>query len=58
MQRQRFITTIKNVTKEKIKLRSLFGFHSASKIDSYSRGEERVGEGKKNPKECTEQVKK
>jgi len=40
MQRQRFITTIKNVTKEKIKLRSLFGFHSASKIDSYSEGKD------------------
>ena len=42
----------------KKKTSKLNRFHSALKIDSYSRGEKRVGEGKKNPKECTEQVKK
>ena len=42
------------MTKEKLKLKSLIGFHSASKIDSYNKGEKR----KKNPKESTEQVKK
>jgi len=37
---------------EKIKLKSLIGFHSASKIDSYNRA------GGKKKKESTEQVKK
>ena len=37
----------------KTKLKSLIKFHSANKIDSYSRGEKK-GE---NPKESTEQVK-
>ena len=50
MQRQRFITTIKNVTEEKKKLQSLIRFHSANKINNYNRG----GKGKKNPKESTE----
>ena len=34
------------------KLKGLIRFHSANKIDNYSRGEK-----KKNPKESTEQVK-
>ena len=51
MQRQMFITTIKNVTGGIKKLKSLIGFHSANKIDDYNRG------GEKNPKESTEQVK-
>ena len=40
------MTTIKNVTeeKEKKKLKSLIGFHSANKIDNYNR---RGGEKKK-----------
>ena len=42
MQRQRFITTIKNVTKgKKKKLKGLIRFHSANKIDNYNRGGER-----------------
>ena len=36
-----FITTIKNVTEEKKKLKSLIGFHSADKIDNYNRGEKK-----------------
>ena len=38
LQEQRFITTIKNVTEEKKKLKSLIRFHSANKIDNYYRG--------------------
>ena len=38
MQRQRFTTTIKNVTEGKKKLKSLIRFHSANKIDNYNRG--------------------
>ena len=44
-QRQRFITIIKNVTEGK-KIKSLFRFHSANKIDSYNRG----GKGEKKEK--------
>ena len=40
MQRQRFLTTIKNVTEEE-KLKSLVRFHSANKINSYHREGER-----------------
>ena len=49
------MTTIKNVTEGKKKLKSLIGFLSANKIDNYNSG---WGEGKKktNPKESTEQV--
>ena len=35
---QRFITTIKNVTEEKKKLKSLIRFHSANKMDNYNGG--------------------
>ena len=38
-QSQWFITTIKNVTEKKKNLRNLIRFPSASKIDSYIRGE-------------------
>ena len=38
MQRQRFITTIKNVTEEKKEKAQMLRFHSANKIDSYNRG--------------------
>ena len=45
--RQRFITTIKNVTEgKKKKLKSLIRFHSANKICSYNRGWKK-GEKKK-----------
>ena len=60
MQRQRLITTIKNLTEEKEKkLKSLIRFHSANKINNYNGGSgEWVGKEKeKNPKESTEQVK-
>ena len=40
--------------KIKQKLKNLIRFHSANKIDNYSRGEIKK---KKNPKESTEQVK-
>ena len=47
-QRQRFITAIKNVTGKKIKkLRRVIKFHSANKIDNYSRV---GGKGKKKKK--------
>ena len=36
MERQRFITTIKNVTEEK-KFKSLIRFHSANKINNFNR---------------------
>ena len=56
MQRQRFTSTIKNVTEDKKKkLNSEIGFHSANKIHNYNRGEKRKKE--KNHKESTEQVK-
>ena len=44
MQRQRFITTIKNVIegKEKKKLKSLVRFHSANKIDNCNEREEKI----------------
>ena len=61
MQRQRFMTIIKNVTEEKgkKKLQSLIGFLSANKIDIYNRGREMEKKKKeKNPEESTEQVKK
>ena len=53
MQRQGFVTTIKDVIKKK-KFKSLIRFHGANKINNYDRGEKRK---KKNPKETTEQVK-
>ena len=37
MERQRFITTIKNVT-EKKKLKSVIRFHSDNKINNYNTG--------------------
>ena len=56
MQRQRFMTTIKNMTEKKKNLKSLIRFYNAIKIDNYSK----VGKGKerrkKFPKESTEQV--
>ena len=58
MQGKRFITTIKNVTEEKKKLKSLIIFHSVNKIDNYNMGVKSVEKKKKNPKESTEQVKK
>ena len=56
-QRQRFITTIKNVTEKKKKkiIKSLIRFHSANKTDNYNSD---GGKKKKNPKEPTEQVKR
>ena len=56
MQRQRFMTTIKNVTEKKKKLKSLTGFYSANKIDNYNRGG-KEGKKKNIPKESREQVK-
>ena len=56
--RCRFITTIKNVTERKKKLKSLIRFHRANKIDHYNRGRGEVIKRKKNPKESTEQVKR
>ena len=57
MQRQGFITTIKNVTvkSKKKKLKALIRFHCATKIDNYN-GWGGAGEEKeeKNPKESTE----
>ena len=50
-QRQRFVTTIKNVT-EKKNLKRLIRFHSNNKIDNYNGGGR-----EKNPKESTEEVK-
>ena len=48
MQRQRFITTIKNVTKgKKKKLKGLIRFHSANKIDNYNRGGKKEKESKR-----------
>ena len=52
-----FITVRKNVTEEKIKLKSLFRFHSANKINNYNRQEEKRGKKRKKSKESTEQVK-
>ena len=51
MQRQRFMTTIKNVTeqKKKKKLKSLIGFLSANKTKNYNGGGGR-GEEKKEKK--------
>ena len=57
MYRQMFITTVKNVTGEKKKLKSLIGFHSADKIDNYNRGGEKGIKKEKNSKESTEQAK-
>ena len=59
MQRQRFIATIKNVTRgKKRKFKSLIGFHSANKVNNYNRGgKKRKKKKKKNPKESTEQIK-
>ena len=51
MERQRFITTIKNVT-EKKKLKSLIRFHSVNKINNHNRGgwKGKKIKIKKNPK--------
>ena len=46
--------TIKNVTEEKKKLRSLIRFHNANKIDNYNKAGEKK---EKNPKESREQIK-
>ena len=46
--------TIKNVTEEEKKFKSLIGFLSANKINNYNGGENR----RKNPKKSTEQVNK
>ena len=59
-QRQRFITTKKNVTERKKKmLKSLIRFHGANKINNYNGGWGwRKGKNKeKNSKESIEQVK-
>ena len=45
------------MTEGKKMLKSLIGFHSANKIDNYSRGG-RKRKNEKNPKESAEQVKK
>ena len=50
------MTTIKNVTEGKKKLKSLIGFLSANKINNYNRVGGK-GKKKKTPKESTEQVK-
>ena len=42
--------------KKKKKLKSLIGSHNANKIDNYKR--KKKGDGRKNPKVSTEQVKK
>ena len=55
MQRQRFITTIKNVTEGKKKVKSLIGFHSASKMNNYNRAGEKGGG--EHSKDFTEQLK-
>ena len=63
MQRQRFITTIKNLTEGKKKLKSLIRFNNANKINNYSEGGGggRIKKGnkksKRNPRESTKQVK-
>ena len=52
------MTTIKNVTEGKKKLKSLIGFLSANKINNYNRGgKEKEKEKEKNSKVSTEQVK-
>ena len=51
MQRQRFITTIKNVTEGKKKSSKAY---NANKINNYNRVDKKRG---KNPEESTEQVK-
>ena len=59
MYRQRLMTTIKNVTEEKEKLKklkSIIGFLSANKINYNGVGGRRKKE--KYPKESTEQVKR
>ena len=43
MQRQRFITTIKNVTKEKIKLKSLIDFIVPVKSTATAEGQKGAG---------------
>ena len=52
------MATIKNMTEEKKKLKSLIGVLSANKISNYNRRGKTETKGKKNPKESTEQVKK
>ena len=51
------MATIKNMTEEKKKLKSLIGVLSANKISNYNRGGKTETRRKKNPKESTEQVK-
>ena len=58
MFRQRFITTINNVT-EKKQVKSLIRFHSASKVNNYNRRGEKKKKKKKekSPQRIIEQVK-
>ena len=49
---------MKNVTEKGGELKSLIGFYSANKVDSYNRGDKRAGGGaEKISKESTEEVK-
>ena len=48
--------TIKNVTEEEKKFKSLIGFLSANEINNYNREGEKGEKKRKNPKESTEQV--
>ena len=58
MQRQRFRTTIKNVTEKKErKLKCLTGFLSVNKNNGYKGGEEKGEKKKNNTKGFTENVK-
>ena len=51
MKRQKFITTIKNVTEgKKKKLKSLIRFHSGNKINNSNRGGEREKKKEKKSK--------
>ena len=58
-QRQRFITTIKNVTAGGAggKRKSLIRFHSAKKIDNYNRGEKKKEKKKKIQKDLQNKYK-
>ena len=53
-QRQRFITTIKNVIEGGKKAQNFISSHNANKINNCSKGGEK---GKKNSRESIEQVK-
>ena len=50
---------MKNVTEKGGELKSLIGFYSANKVNSYNRGDKRAGGGgaEKISKESTEEVK-